>query len=46
MYVTHFQIIVVFLVGTGALHSRPGQIFGESGPEPSIKDMVGPLVEV
>lgn len=31
--------------GTGALHSRPGQMVGESGPEPSIKDRVGPLVE-
>ena len=34
---------MLYLVGTGAQHSRPGQMVGESGPEPSIKDRAGPL---
>ena len=37
---------MLYLVGTGAQHSRPGKMVGESGPEPSIKDRAGPLVDV
>ena len=34
---------MLYLVGTGAQHSRPGKMVGESGPEPFIKDRAGPL---
>ena len=37
---------MLYLVGTGAQHSRPRKMVGESGPEPSIKDRAGPLVDV
>ena len=36
---------MLYLVGTGAQHSRPGKMVGESGPEPSIKDRAGPSMD-